>query len=299
MPTTILSDGTLETHGLISNQDILDILAYYNDYFTVSFQKQNQIITKDDWNLLTTTIRKAAGSGWGVTPLPTFPTSLIESSIWPKPKILFQTYEQEFPVGSTTVTIAGGCTAIVLEWIVGGGGGGGPGTETENGGGGGGGGSGGWYENLRYDVNEGDILVFQVGWGGGWSGAGGSSAVLRNGTTIAAVAGGNAGGWAGPWSGGGGGGGGAPNGHAGYNGNEAGDGYGSADGGNGGDGPFGGGGERGYAGSRWPGQNATAYGAGGGGGGSWDRHAPWSFHGGVGGQGYIKVKFLNAIDARS
>lgn len=301
--STYTDSAGIHTTGIIYEQDLNDIANYYRQWFSVSYTSPGKVkITVDHWNALKAAIIAAVptdgDTSYDLGKLPTFEAGIIRKSTWPSPSAMFKSSTHYYVnVGNNNVTVPGGCVCIIVNWLIGGGGGGGYGIEVENGGGGGGGGSGGWYQNLKYNVNAGDALNFVVGGGGGWGGAGGVSTIYLNGTEIAGVGGGNPGNNAGPWNGGGGGAGGAPNGNWGQNGNEAGGGAGSADGGNGGDGPFGGGGHKGYAGGGWPGGDGTEYGAGGGGGGSWDRHSPWNFHGGVGHQGYIEVQFLNATDA--
>ena len=296
MPSYI-DDAGIHTTGVIHEQELLDIVNFYNQYFLVIFTLPGKVdITTEHWNNLKSAVITGAESAFDLGTLPSFEPGTIWTSTWPVPKVIFNSITVSYSnQGTTNVIVPKGCTCIYVNWLVGGGGGGGSGTETQNGGGGGGGGSGGWSQKLKYPVNAGDSLAIQVGWAGGWGGAGGSSSISQNGTVLASVAGGNGGGNAWAWGTGAGGNGGAPNGVAGGHG--TGGGYDEAwgGGGTGGAGPFGGAGA-GYWGNHY-GDDASGYGSGGGGGGCADRQAPWNWHGGSGKQGYIEIQYLNAIDA--
>mgnify|MGYP001456751098 CR=1 FL=1 len=300
MVTRHLADGSLQTYGNIDSVDFYYIVQFYNNWFTVQYPIPDGIITISEWLGLINAIKSGAGTLWSIS-LPSVSYGFMGSTIWPKPNINFNSYEQEFArAGTFSVTVPLGCGSVYVEYLVGAGGAGGDGTEKGNGGGGGGGSSGAWVTNYTIPVKSGQSLTIvipdnsypngNVVYGGGASFQAGSATISINNSVVVSAQGG--------WSGMGGEqynspstGGQAvtPNGNPGTNGEAGTNDYSSCYGGNGGDGPFGGGGAGGKAFNVTPG-NGSNYGAGGGGSGTYDRHV-YNFPGGYGFRGYAKIRF--------
>src|ERR1022692_432471 len=199
---------------------------------------------------------------------------------------------------STTWTVPGGCTSLILEAI--GAGGGGQGGFVYQGAGGGGGG----YSTATITANPGSVYAVTVGAGGGggafsqFSVAGGDSYVQIAGVDQVRGHGGGGGGGGILGSGGIGGSGGAgsnsggPGGNAGSGGGGGGGaGTSSSAGTNGSGGAVGGSFGGGAGGTAYPGRGASGTAPGGGGGGGATNPATYAGPGGLGGNGQVRISW--------
>lgn len=174
----ILSDGNFQLgdNGLIKYQDILDLLNYYSDFFTVNIDSSspaNSNVLITIYNKLVETINR--GDLYYDTNsynqlnsyMSTFKKgSLIENVIFPALSWIpvYKTFELS---QNTTFRVPKACNSITINLLISGGGGGAAGS-----GGpyglyvGGSGASGGAYQNKSFDVTYNDTIDIVIGKGG-------------------------------------------------------------------------------------------------------------------------------------